>query len=68
MQFPHFKNELKCLKEGFSLVAGCDEAGGGPPTPPGVVHRADWNSVMNREKTEGNDAKNISESREDRNA
>ena len=37
MQFPHFKNELKCLKEGFSLVAGCDEAGRGPMAGPVVA-------------------------------
>ena len=37
MLFPHFKNELKCLKEGFSLVAGCDEAGRGPMAGPVVA-------------------------------
>ena len=37
MLFPHFKNELKCLKEGFALVAGCDEAGRGPMAGPVVA-------------------------------
>ena len=37
MLFPHFKNEMRCLKEGFALVAGCDEAGRGPMAGPGVA-------------------------------
>ncbi|MBI2631153.1 ribonuclease HII [Candidatus Nomurabacteria bacterium] len=37
MLLPHFKNELKCLKEGFTLVAGCDEAGRGPMAGPVVA-------------------------------
>ena len=37
MLFPHFKNETKCLKEGFALVVGCDEAGRGPMAGPVVA-------------------------------
>jgi ribonuclease HII len=37
MRFPDFKNELKYLKKGFDLVAGCDEVGMGPLAGPVVA-------------------------------
>ncbi len=37
MQFPDFKHELACLKEGYEFVAGCDEVGRGPLAGPVVA-------------------------------
>ena len=37
MQFPDFKYELQCFEKGYSLIAGCDEAGRGPSAGPVVA-------------------------------
>lgn len=37
MRFPSFKNELKCLEEGYTIVIGCDEVGVGPLAGPVVA-------------------------------
>src|SRR3989344_3906305 len=53
MQFPDFKNEIKCFAEGYTLVVGCDEAGRGPVAGPVVAAACvlDKNSIgKNRTK------------------
>lgn len=37
MRFPSFKNERKCLEDGYAFVAGCDEVGMGPLAGPVVA-------------------------------
>jgi ribonuclease HII len=37
MRFPHFKNELKYIGEGYDFVAGCDEVGVSPLAGPVVA-------------------------------
>ena len=53
MQFPDFKNEIKCFAEGYNFVIGCDEAGRGPMAGPVVAVACvlDKNSIgKNRSK------------------
>ncbi len=37
MRFPDYKNEFACIKNGYDMVAGCDEVGVGPLAGPVVA-------------------------------
>lgn len=65
MRFPTFKNELKCIEDGF-LVVGCDEVGRGPLAGPVVacacvLDHSSINDEEDRWHARVRDSKTISE-------